>query len=219
VSEELPVIDSLVGAYADFVSEISKRLDAIAASFDELTANAEHANAWQNCDFCWLQIRKICELMAVSVVAAHHFDGGHALETNKWSPKDVLLDIAKMNNHPTPIPISDNFADGPNGERQIILSSKAIEMKLISEIYGRCGDILHVGSLNRILEKKVPAYDLAKMAAWLTGFRRLISNHVLFLPGMKKVLVCWWGGSQRQIFLMESEGANFVQDDLLDFTF
>ena len=212
--EELALAD-----YQIFISEIFRRLDAISASLSELNANPTHSDSWKNCDFCWFQMRKICEYLTVGIVLAHHCDTGAIADLGKWRPKDLLAQASKLSNHPTPVQISPFFGSGPEGEKQIEPLARPIRPDLISSVYGRCSELLHVGSLERILAGKLPSYDVSQMEAWLIGFRKLLSDHVVLLPGVQKIIVSLTGPTQTSTFILASEGAGFDTSKLADFEF
>ena len=109
----------LLGEYKAFMEEIFRRLDAISESIAELKSDISHVNNWKNCEFSWSQIRKICEYLTVAIVFAHHCDTGAISELDKWRPKDLLAQAAKLNEHPTPVPIEAAFDTGSDGEKQI----------------------------------------------------------------------------------------------------
>lgn len=213
--------DQMTGEYATFIIEIFKRLDAIAESMAEIKANPESLDNWKNCDFCWFQIRKICEYLSLAIVLAHHRDGGAVNDLGKWKPSDLLKRIEKLNAHPTPVQISNQIVANDEGGRQLTPFAKPIESKVISQIYGKANDVLHVGSLARILSMKMPAYDLGQLERWWDGFERLLRNHVLMLPQVQRILVCLHDRASNappKIFLMEGEGeAIFVTENLPEF--
>lgn len=221
VTEEAIVnTDLLASEYATFINEILKRLDAISESLSEIMANPDHPENWKNCDFCWFQIRKICEYMASAIVLAHHRDSGEEVELKNWKPKDLLAQVDKLSHHPRFVAISSVLID--QGEtRQPIPLAKPIDAKIISEIYGRSSELLHVGSLKRILESNLPSYEIPQLQLWLSGLTKLMRNHALLLPKVKRVLVCisrFEFASVPEIFLMAGEGeALFDMTNLPEF--
>lgn len=214
--------NQMAAEYATFILEIFKRLDAVTKSIGEIEANPQHPDNWKNCDFCWFQIRKICEYLALAIVLAHYRDGDAINDLSKWRPSDLLKQAEKLNDHPTPIQISNELAANVEGGRQLNPIAKPINHKIVSTIYGKCNDLLHVGKLDRILKAELPVYDISQLQCWRDGFEGLLRNHVLMLPRLKRILVCLHEiGDARppQIFLMEGEGeAIFVKDDLPEFT-
>ena len=210
--------DQLAGEYSTFILEIFRRLDAIAESMEEIKANPDHPSNWKNFDFCWFQIRKICEYLALAIVLAHHRGATAVDDLSKWRPSDLLKQIENLNAHPTPVQIANELVPTGDGERQLIPLAKGIDAKKISEIYGRCNDVLHVGTLSRILKLKIPTYEVSQLERWWSGFERLLRNHALLLPQVKHVLVCLHikgGEAPPQIFLMRGEGEGIFNTENL----
>jgi hypothetical protein len=213
--------DLLVSEYGTFINEIFKRLDAVSESLSEIKANPNHPDNWKNCDFCWFQIRKVCEYLALAIVLAHHRDTDAVNDLSKWRPSDLLKQVDKLNAHPTPVQISNQLFVNQEGGRQITPLSKPVGLKIISGIYGKCNDLLHVGKLDRILKAGLPAYDISQLQSWRDGFEGLLRNHILMLPQIKRILLCWHEigeAKQPQIFLVEGESEGvFVMDNLPEF--
>jgi hypothetical protein len=199
--------DRLCAEYGAIVTEILRRLNGISESLAKLCANPQHPDNWKNCDFSWLQMRKICEYLAVGIVFAHHLENGGIDDLTKWRPKELLAQAKALSEHPAPMPIAPLPIAQPNGERQIVPLAQPIEAKVISEIYGRCGDVLHLGSVDRILKENLPAYDVPQMEMWVAGLRKLMENHVLLLPGVRTILLCHTQKGRTDTVLMVSDGA------------
>ena len=210
--------DHRIGDYRTFMREIFKRLDAISESLSELKANPTHSENWKNCEFCWSQIRKVCEYLAVAIVFAHHCDTGAVEDLSKWRPKDLLAQASKLSDHPTPVPTDAAFGTGPDGEKQIAPLTRPVAPALISEVYGRASELIHVGSLERMLDGKLPTFDINQLERWLAGFRKLLTNHVLLLPGISKALV-WRAEAGTDFFILGSDGAVFDTSSLPEFAF
>ncbi|WP_439568292.1 hypothetical protein [Sphingopyxis sp.] len=208
----------LLGEYPNFIRKILQTLDAVTESIDEMKAHPDHPNNWKNCDFACFELRKICEYLTLVIVLAHHCDDAEAVsDLSKWRPKDLLNQAGKLNEHPTPIPIGKDFAAAEDGSKQILPLSRPARAAEISAIYGQCSDVLHAGSLQRILDNKLPAYDVAKLERWNEAFRKLLEHHALLLPGIKRVLIY----SDNQFLVLESDGlavldtSNLPEFDLL----
>ncbi|WP_426264916.1 hypothetical protein [Sphingomonas sp. PWP1-2] len=208
---------NIVTNYANFISEIFRRLDAISLSLVEVRDDPDHPDVWQNCDFCWFQFRKVCEYVALSIALAHHEDTGLD-DLSKWRPKDLLSQTSSLSGHPTQIPLDIHIlADG--NSRQFVPLAKPVNPAEISKIYGQCSELLHVGSLDRMLKNKMPSYDILTAEKWLAGFNRLLRNHALFLPMIKNVLICRSNFVEpAQFFQLETNGeAMFNAGDLPKF--
>lgn len=215
--KEEPDIAQTLGEYQTFIGEIFRRLDEVTLCIAEVKENPEHPKNWKNCDFCWFQIRKICEYLALAVVLVHHRDSDEIEDLSKWRPKDLLGQVAKLSDHPTPVPVRFEASNGQT--KQLIPLSRPVDIKVISEIYGRCSNILHVGRLDRILADGIPTYDVSHMEKWIEGLNGLLRDHALLLPNVKTVLVCLSGENDNEpamFFPLGSDGALFNSEELPD---
>jgi len=200
------------------MEEVDKRLRSVSEILGQLMANPQDEFAWLRCELAWFQIRKICEYLAIAIVFAHSVETGAIADLGKWKPKDLLAQVSKLSGHPTPVPVAQFFGKGENGEKQIIPLTKPIRAELISEIYGRCSEILHVGTLERMLADKMPPFDLGQLQSWVRGLQNLLDNHVVLLPKIEKVLV-WMREQNPRLFVLGSDGAVFDTDRLPEFDF
>ena len=202
--------------YGTFMAEVDKRLRAVSEILGQLTANPQDEFAWIRCELAWFQIRKICEYLAVAIVFAHSAETCAMTDLGKWKPKDLLAQVSKLSGHPTPVPIAAFFGKGAIGEKQIIPLTRPMRPELISEIYGRCSEVLHVGRLDRMLAGKLPPFDLGQLKSWVGGFQNLLDNHVVLLPKIEKTLV-WMREQEPRFFVLGSDGAVFDTDRLPEF--
>lgn len=196
-------------AYPSVAMEITKRLLVCEEALTSLSAEPSRDDAWISADLVTLQIRKICEMLLLGSSLAHLFGGFDNFDLKNWHPKDAFAELGKINEHPLPVPIVLPFHTLPTGERQIIPSSKPMPFSLLSSVYGRCGDLLHVPTAEKVLKGKVSPFDIGRFIKWVSGLKRLMSGHVLLLPEMQKILLCLWKGSRSEepnIYLMEADG-------------
>ncbi len=206
--------DHLLGLYSKFIERILDQLDAISESLAEIKENPNHPSNWKNCDFSCFELRKSCEYLTLAIVLAHHCDGSEIDDLSKWRPKDLLAQVGKLSDHPTPIPISNKAIASDDRPKQIVPLSRPVRASEISAIYGQCSDRLHAGSLERILGDKLPSYDVAILEQWSERFRKLLEHHVLLLPGIKRVLLF----SDRQFYVLGSDGLGVLDSsDLAEF--
>ena len=196
-------------AYPSVAMEITKRLLVCENALSGLSAEPTHNDAWISADLVALQLRKICEMLLLGSSLAHLFAGSENFDPRKWRPKDAFAELEKINEHPLPAPIEITDLDASSEGRRIKPLSKPLPFSLLSEIYGQCGNLLHVPSAEKVLNGKVPPFDIVRFRQWILGLKRLMSGHILLLPEMQKILLCIWIGKEAeppQIYLMEADG-------------
>lgn len=146
-----------------------------------------------------LSMRKICEYLAVAVVFAHHWEGNAAIDLMAWRPKDLLTDVGKLSDHPTPAPLEPFQAAG-----NLVPTARPVGSAQIAKVYGQLSNLLHVGSPNRIVQANFPPFDLDRLMGVSDAFQRLANAHVIALPNVKRVLI--WNGPTRSALLGEGDG-------------
>ena len=183
--------DEIGQLYIALMGQILSRLNAVADSIPEVISDQENAHNWKNLEFSYLQVRKICELTALSVLAAHSELGQFSSKDfrKEWQASTLFEKLAKLNPHAFPIPVVTVRDGNGLGNHQIIPQSNILSAKDIRDIYGLCGDRLHVGSLKRILEGKIPDLQPWQIVEWHNQFVKLLENHVILLPEIKSVML------------------------------
>lgn len=208
-------------AYPSVVNEMGQRLLVCEDLLVELAQNHVRPDAWMVSDLVTLQMRKFCEMVMLGSAFAHLWDGYTEFDLNTWHPKDTFGALKDLNNHPLPIPIELEFREHESGARQIMPASKPMPFGVLSSIYGRCNDLLHLPSVAKVLKNKVQPFDIGQFQTWVAGFKRLLLGHLLMLPNRSKILLCTWSGkadNQPSVFVMEAEGpSTFDYSTLPDF--
>ena len=213
--------DFLESAYPSVVGEIAQRLLVCESKLADLIGGHANPDAWIGSDLVTLQVRKICEMLLLGSALVHLNEGESTFDLTKWHPKDTFAELNGLSEHPLPVPIELNFREHASGNRQIMPACKPVPYKILSTIYGRCNDLLHVPSVAKILRGKVQPFDIGLFQNWVAGFKRIIAGHVLMMPNRNKILLCTWSGKfdeKPSVFLMEADGpSTFDLDSLPDF--
>jgi hypothetical protein len=208
-------------AYPSVVNEMGKRLIVCEGLLVELAQNHARPDAWMGSDLITLQMRKFCEMLMLGSAFAHLWDGYSDFNLNAWRPKDTFEALKDLSDHPLPIPIELEFREHESGARQIMPASKPMPFSVLSNIYGRCNDLLHLPSVAKVLKNKVQPFDIGQFQTWVAGFKRLLLGHVLMLPNRSKILLCTWSGKSEghpSVYLLEADGpSTFDYNTLPDF--
>ena len=196
--------------YAAMMEEVIVRLDAALDSLTEAKANSGHLDNWKNAEFCYLQIRKTCEYVALALLVAHELyqDTSTASLTKKWHAGEIFAKLIELNNYAFPHPITVHIDhDGP-GQHHVEPNDLILAADELQAIYGRCGDRLHVGSLKRILDGRLAAFDFDEITQWRNQLVGTLNNHMVRLPHIGSVLLvvlkesidgrvhCAWGRAE-----------------------
>lgn len=108
-------------------------------------------------EFGFLQLRIICELIALSCLTAH----GEIPETKgkrlqeEWNATNILKRLEHLHSdfYPKPINIVTN---GPGDKHIEFIDSGFLTKADLISLYGRAGDLLHRGSIAKLLQPASP---------------------------------------------------------------
>ena len=187
---------SLPGLYAALMEEVKERRDAASKTLAR-AHNDDPPYSYLDIEFCYLQVRRICEALALAVLVAHNdLDGFRSKDLMKEYKADALFsDLTKLNS--TAFPRCARFA--PDQEPGMFVATIANEGLLTKEglakIYHTCADGLHAGSLRRMLNHGPKRYNVSDVVSWLNQIVRLLDVHVVVLPDGRMMTVEMTGGA------------------------
>jgi hypothetical protein len=202
--------EKIASLYAAMMEEVIVRLDAALASLTEAKENLGHADNWKNAEFCYLQIRKTCEYAALALLVAHELyqDTSTTSLAKKWHAGEIFAKLIEFNSYAFPHPITVHINHNGPGQHHVEPNDLILTANELQAIYGKCGDRLHVGSLKRILDGRLAAFDFVEITQWRNQLVGTLNNHMVRLPHIGSVLLvvlkdstdgkvhCAWGQAE-----------------------
>jgi hypothetical protein len=144
-------------------------------------------------EFGFLQLRMLCELVALACLTAH----GEIPEArakslqDEWNATAILKRLERLHAdfYPTPIAIKEERP----GHKEI--SPKNIDALTKAELpilYGRCADLVHRGSIGKLLRLERPHWptDTTEIIRWGQKLSNLLSEHWIGHLGGETHLLC-----------------------------
>ena len=191
VGQVEPQVELLLSTYCAIMDTVSDRLDAIAESIAEAKANPQHPNSWRNADFCYLQVRKCVEYVALAVLSAHQTNDYECEKLENAYKADVIFnDLARLNPHGFPKAVQmETNVQGP-GHHHVALC-RTLSRRRLKRIYDACAVHLHAGTLSNIVNQTVPPYDLPRVVAWREELASLLAQHQVMLPHVGLAMIVW----------------------------
>ena len=172
--------------YAALMGEIKIRIAAINAG---TTASLPHPPAIVR-EHCFHQIRFICELVALGCLVAHgDIKATQAGRIRKqWAADKIMDELTALHPNFYPVPIKRERTDF--GFAVEHTASPLPKTELI-KLYGKCGGVLHRGSLKTLLSQKAPIQiHYPDITAIAQKFVDLLSSHLVEMQGGKMVFFC-----------------------------
>lgn len=134
-------------------------------------------------ELCYLQLRLICELIILGcAVAQGDLSDLKAKKIKKtWHAAELAKKLQEL--HPDFYPVPGEQVVGDNGkvERLETVQDGFLTLAQLRTLYAECGDRLHIGSLERILNDKRPNLDLDRIRWWQDLIVKLLNHHQIQL--------------------------------------
>jgi hypothetical protein len=198
--------NSSTGAlYASFMQEIKERLDAIGSLLRIIGHKPDAPFAIYQAELAYLQIRFVCELIALASLGAHHSYGLNKNLLKAWRADEIFEHLEQINQHCFPIPVrATRDQDG------ITCFTHAPERGMsrleLKTMYGQCGNILHRGVLKHALAGKQRIYDLDQVARWQRKIVNLLAEHTILFPQEHRaVMVNLKGDDKGRVIVAHAE--------------
>lgn len=177
--------------YIALMQQIVLRLDAIRETATEAVANPTHGSNWKNAEFCYLQIRRICEYAAIAVLVAHgeHEQFLSSALLKEWNAGKLFQKLTSINRNAFPIPVVTEINAHGDGRHHVVPQERLLSAKELAQVYNACGDRLHASSLRRILQGKLPEYSFDDIGSWTNKFTATLQSHLILLPEISSVML------------------------------
>jgi hypothetical protein len=174
-----PAVAEAAGLYQAFMEEIKTRLGVIAEVVTVVKGDPQAPRAFLHAEFGFLQMRMICDLVALAVLAAHRPYGLTDELLASWHARRALHDLSAIN--PLSFPRPAKVSRDETSVTVNIDDTDALKRKDLQDIYNKCGRMLHRGALKHILGQG-KEYDIGKLDGWARKIGALLGHHALLIP-------------------------------------
>jgi hypothetical protein len=142
-------------------------------------------------EFSYLQLRLVCELIALGCLTAHGDIPGiksRAL-AKAWSADDILNKLESL--HPDFYPHPVRQVKHPDHYELVPVESGFLTKQELLALNGRSGAILHRGNLKRLWSGPISAQpNHSDVVDWVSKIKTLLNQHRLALIGGSSHFVC-----------------------------
>jgi hypothetical protein len=201
-----PRDEEVVRVYSDLMGEVRLRIDAINRGL----AGALGLKGPLVREFCFLQFRMICELIALACLTAH---GDIATVKNpkiqkEWSAEKIIEALSGLHPDFYPEPVRETPGIPPVRTDFVPLDKDFLTKAELVSLAGKCGNILHRGSIKKLLSDKTPTQtNFPEIQSIAQKIANLVSVHRVSLITPGRLYVCIFLADGRvQTFLAEAIG-------------
>jgi hypothetical protein len=144
-------------------------------------------------EFCYLQLRMLCELIALSCLVAHGditFLQPHKLGKS-YSADDILEKLSRLREHFYPQPVKQIQEQKNHWRLEGIHPSPLNKIDLL-QLYAHTHKHLHRGSLKKLLSSETPidtTINMPEIVSWAQRINDLLSHHLIAINS-ERAIVC-----------------------------
>jgi hypothetical protein len=131
-------------------------------------------------EFCYLQLRLICELIALGCLVAHR-DIVELKESKKiakaWHSAVILAEIQKLHPQFYPKPSRQILNESGQVEKVAPIEQGFLTREGFIKLHGECGGVLHRGSIKSLLSREPGRYSFRTVAETCGRIITLLNHH------------------------------------------
>jgi hypothetical protein len=174
-----------IALYAAIMEEAKIRLNSIDMALGGVTILPHQLVR----EFCYLQLRMLCELIALGALTAH----GDIEETTKlknvWSADKIIDRLEQLHPDFYPMPVIQNSI-GPGKYHFDQVKDGFLTKEELVILNGKSGAILHRGTMKKLLSTKTPLQkNFPDIVDWGQKVSTLLNHHCIHLAD-GDVVVC-----------------------------
>ena len=183
-----------IATYTRLLDEAKVRLVGLTDAIDGKMLLPEQLVA----DFCYLELRMLCELVALGCLVAHgDIEATISSKLQKEYAADSIvkkLEQLHQNFYPRPVTVS-RTANGHHIER---IESGYLSKSELTALYHSCGDYLHRGSLTKFRSTAPKRYsaEREKLIQWQRKFVVLLTTHHIASLSNQSHYLCYLSHEQ-----------------------
>lgn len=212
--------EAAVRRYLLLMHELVIRVDLIARASDgRLSLAPPYAR-----EYCYLQFRRICELIALGCLQLHGDlpDAQTSAAKKEWNAERIMKLLHRQHPYSFPQSVTRKKLDGV---WKIVANSteNALTFNEFKSLYSKCGEILHRGTIRSIeVETSIEQSEHDEVFRWSHKIVSLLNEHVVAKPGTNSLylisLKTEKGGPACSVFSNLHEGGVQVATYDLDVT-
>jgi len=172
--------------YADLMEEAKLRLQCIDHALSGQTGLLAPAVR----EFCFLQLRMLCEDVALGCLTVHGDIGPTAKLRKQYAADKIISQLERL--HPNFYPMAcTQTCGGPAIYDAQVMKDGYLTKPELLRLYKRCGNHLHRGNIETLFSATGPHSHphFPDIEAWRTKMYALLKYHAIFLFNEKQMVL------------------------------
>lgn len=165
-------------------------------------------------EFDILQVRMLCEIVGLACLVAHGelVDLAPAHLRKQYAPGQIFAALGELHGDFYPVPMTPQKVEGGWHFAEYEGPAYATKEEL-PQIWAKCGDVLHRGSLKNLIRAKNPVQDeFADVVEWGQKIANLLNNHRIVTLGNEYAFVTLLQDGNGDVMVALGQTVNGEQD-------
>jgi hypothetical protein len=160
-------------------------------------------------EFCYLQLRMVCELIALACLIAHEdIRGGKQGKAliKEWSAPTIMKTLERLHPRFFPTPVTLNITPGNVHMEPKLVTTGYLTRTQFLTLYGKAGDALHRGSAKKLMAgKPYVAGNPQEIIEWANSIVKLLDQHHIPATDNLSHWICGLKGPNGKAFVAFAE--------------
>lgn len=162
--------------YRNLMWEIKYRIEAI----DDALAGKLHMRQRILEEFCYLQLRMICEVLAIACLVIHGNLKPKADLFKSYKASWIISELGKLHSKFYPRPLAPDEREADGTVKFVSKKDGFLTRDELEKLWERhTGTMLHRGTAKSIINKTERKLDFKKIAEWRTKIVFLLERHTI----------------------------------------
>lgn len=175
--EGKPAIEDNLHMYRSFMEEIKLRMATIDRYLKRVSDEKGGGDTFTDVESAILQVRYICELVALATVAAHGLVGITNRIRDEWNAEKIFKLLEGMNKNSFPRAIRPS----PHIKNNFELQKGEMDLAELKQLYNSCGENLHRGAMKHFFKEARRGYDPEGLVKSMNRVKALLNMHVVMI--------------------------------------
>lgn len=185
--------ESIRKLYANLMEEVKLRIDCI----DRAVKGQMGFPGPIVREFCYIQLRLLCELISLSCLVAHgDIPATYSKQLGKqYSADAIMRELEKLRTHFYPIPVKQTTTrlDGTHKQHNLAaINQSPLSKESLLELYADTHKHLHRGNVRKLLNSATPIEEqtnFPEIIKWAQRINDLLNHHFIAISE-HKLIVC-----------------------------
>lgn len=180
--------------YCRLMEQLKWRVETVLDTLKLFRAQRLHFGNVATADFCLLQLRFACELLALGCIAVHTDVPQTKRLQKMWNADLIFGAFEKLK--PEFFPIAGTITREPDSSRRFHRIEGALTKQEMTKMYNFFGNQLHAGTFEKYEHPKSHQYDFKIIDDFIEKLMKLLEAHAYQLYDQDRLITVWMRDSK-----------------------